>query len=69
MGRKQNEERLERIRQAIQAQGEQRAGTLGRQLEIDNKTMTRALTQLEDRGDLLYEDDNGRIGWFGKRKE
>ena len=70
MGRKQNEERLDQIRQAIQQQqGEQRAGSIGRQLDIDNKTMARALTQLEERGDLLYEDDNGRIGWFGERKE
>lgn len=69
MGRKQNDARLDQIRQAIQENEAQKAGALGRMLGIDNKTIARALTQLEERGDLLYEDDEGQIGWFGKRHE
>jgi hypothetical protein len=69
MGRKQNDEHLDQIRQAIQENDGQKAGAIGRMLGIDNKTIARALTQLEDRGDLLYEDDDGKIGWFGKRRE
>jgi len=68
MGRKQNDERLDQIRQAIQENDGQRAGAIGRALGIDNKTMARALVQLEDRGELLYEDDDGKVGWFGKRQ-
>lgn len=68
MGRQQNNTRLEQIRQAFQESGEQRAGTIARILGMDNKTMSRALIQLEDRGDLLYETDDGKIGWFGKRQ-
>ncbi len=31
--------------------------------------MMRALTQLEDRGDLLIEDERGRLSWFGRKRK
>jgi len=68
MGRKGNEERLDKIREYLQHHPEEKPGTIASQLEIDNKTMMRALTQLEERGDMLHEDDTGRIGWFGRRR-
>lgn len=68
MGRKQDEVRLDSILAAIQANPEKRAGTIGDMLGIDDKTLQRALIQLEDRGDLLAQDDNNKLSWFGKRK-
>jgi len=40
---------------------------VARHLGVDNKTVMRALVQLEDRGDLLVEDDGGRLSWAGRR--
>ena len=68
MGRKQDDVRLDNIVAAIQSNPEQRSGTIGSLLGIDDKTMQRALTQLENRGDLFDENDNGKLRWFGKRK-
>jgi predicted ArsR family transcriptional regulator len=67
MGRKQDDQRLDEILAAIQSQSA-KAGTVGAWLGLDNKTVQRALVQLEDRGDLLWEDDSGKLGWFGKRQ-
>jgi DNA-binding IclR family transcriptional regulator len=69
MGRHQDDQRLDAICQAIQANPDQKPGWLARQMGMDNKTMMRALTQLEARGDLLQEDDKGRVRWFGRRRE
>lgn len=68
MGRKRDDQRLDEILTAIQQQPEQKAGTIGTQLGLDDKTIQRALIQLADRGDLLAEDDHGRLSWFGKSK-
>ena len=68
MGRKQNDQRLDEILATIQNQPEQKAGSIGTQLDLDDKTVQRALLQLEDRGDMLAEDDKGLLSWFGKRK-
>lgn len=66
MGRRQDEQRLDEICAAIQKNPDQRAGWIARQIGCDNKTIQRALIQLEDRGDLLHEDDRGRLRWFGR---
>jgi hypothetical protein len=68
MGRKQDDQRLNAILAAIQRQPEHKAGSIGTRLGLDDKTMQRALVQLEDRCDLLAEDDKGRLSWFGKGK-
>ena len=68
MARKINHDNLDSLREAIISNPEQRAGWFARLLETDNKSITRALPQLEERGDLLMEDDNGRISWFDRRK-
>lgn len=68
MGRTRNEQRLDEILAAIQANPETKAGTIGSLLGMDDKTVQRALVQLADRGDLLAEDDHGLISWFGRRK-
>ena len=67
MGRKQDDQRLDEILAAIQANPDTKAGSIGTLLGLDDKTIQRALVQLEDRGDLLQEDDD-KVSWFGKRK-
>ena len=68
MARQRNDNKLDDLSQTIQAHPDQKAGWFARQLDWDNKAVMRALPQLEDRGDLLMEDDNGRIRWFGRRR-
>lgn len=68
MGRRRDDQRLDEILAAIQANPETKAGTIGTLLGLDDKTVQRALVQLADRGDLLTEDDHGRVSWFGRRK-
>lgn len=68
MARKRNEYHLDELRDAIIEYPEQRAGWLARLLGRDNKSVMRELPQLEERGDLLMEDDDGRISWYGRRR-
>lgn len=69
MGRKGDKQRLDDIRDAIRRAPGEKPGTLARRLGVDNKTMMRALAQLESRGDLLAEDEDGRLVWVGERIE
>ena len=68
MARKGDAERLDQIRDAIIHNPGRRPGWVARRLGFDNKTVMRALTQLEDRGELLIEDERGRLSWFGRRR-
>jgi len=68
MARKGDVERLDQIRDAIIDNPGRRPGWVARRLGFDNKTVMRALTQLEDRGELLIEDERGRLSWFGRRR-
>lgn len=68
MTRKANQENLDRLRDAIAENPEQRAGWFATLLGRDNKSVNRDLPKLEERGDLLMEDDNGHISWFGRRR-
>lgn len=67
MARLADQARLDQIKQAIIENPEKKAGWLAQLLRLDNKTMQRALLQLEARGDLLIEDDHGQLSWFGKK--
>ncbi len=67
MARRSNQQHLDELRDAIIEYPEQRAGWLARLLGRDNKTVLRDLPQLEARGDLLMEDDDGRLQWYGRR--
>jgi hypothetical protein len=69
MARKSNQQQLDELRNAIIEYPEQRAGWFAQFLGRDNKSVLRDLPKLEERGDLLYEDDNGRISWFGRRRQ
>lgn len=69
MGRKGDKKRLDDICDEIKRAPGEKPGSLARRLGVDNKTMMRALTQLESRGDLLAEDDEGRLLWVGQRSD
>ena len=66
MARKSNRQKLDQLCDAIIENPEQRAGWFARLLGRDNKSVIRDLPQLEDRGDMLMEDDYGRISWYGR---
>ncbi len=68
MGRKRDDQRLDEILATIQANPDTKAGSISTLLGLDDKTIQRALVQLADRGDLLAEDDHGRVSWFGRRQ-
>lgn len=67
MTRKADHASLDQLREAIIDNPQNKAGWLARLLGRDNKAVLRQLPQLEARGDLLMEDDNGRISWFGRQ--
>lgn len=67
MSRPTDSDRLDAIRDTIQENPNRRPSWIARKLKLDNKTITRALPQLEARGDMLAED-KGRLSWFGKRR-
>jgi DNA-binding IclR family transcriptional regulator len=68
MGRKRDDERLDQVLDFIQRHPDQKAAAVAQQMGLDNKTLQRSLAYLEARGDLLLEDDTGRLRWFGKRR-
>lgn len=68
VARKGDAQRLDDIRDAIIKNPGRRPGWLARRMGFDNKTMMRALAQLEARGDLLTEDEKGRLSWFGRTR-
>ena len=67
MARQTNDDRLDAIREMIIRHPDCRPGRIARLLGLDNKTVQRALSQLEERGDLIAEDRSGRLVWFGRR--
>ncbi len=68
MARKANQHNLDQLRDAIIENPTERAGWFARTLGRNNKSVMRDLPKLEERGDMLMEDDNGRIRWFGRRR-
>lgn len=68
MGRSRDDQRLDTIRDLIQEYPDHKPAWIARQLGYDKKVVQRALSQLEERGDLIYEDERGRLGWFGRCK-
>jgi Mn-dependent DtxR family transcriptional regulator len=67
MARKPDDQRLKTIAQTIRENPNRKPGWIARMLGLDNKSMMRALTQLEDQGVLLAEDERGRVSIFGRR--
>lgn len=69
MSRKCNDQRLDAIRATIESHPNKKPGTIASILGIDNKSVMRALPQLETRGDLLQEDANGRLSLFKSKSK
>jgi Mn-dependent DtxR family transcriptional regulator len=68
MARKPNDDRLQTIAQTIRDNPNRKPGWIARVLGLDNKSMMRALAQLEDQGVLLAEDDRGRVSVIDQRR-
>ena len=68
MGRSRDDQRLDAIRDMIQQCPDRKPAWIAQQLGYDKKIVQRALSQLADRGDLMWEDDQGRLHWFGRSK-
>lgn len=68
MARKPQEERLEKIYQSVEEHPGSKPGFLARLLGLERSEVTRALPALEEKGLLVYEDDQGGLWPFRKRK-
>ena len=68
MPRKANESRLQEAATLLQTQPGCKAGEYARRLGIHREDFRRVLVQLNDRGVLLSEDDNGHLWPFSKGK-
>jgi DNA-binding IclR family transcriptional regulator len=69
MGRKPNQDRLDRYEDLIpEHPGSIRQSALARMLGVPRSTVMRDLPALEDRGTLLSEDRRGRLSLFQRRR-
>ena len=68
MARKPQEEKLERIYDAVEEYPGEKAGFLARLLGWNRSDVTRSLPALEDKEMYVYEDDEGGLWPFRKRK-
>ncbi|MEA3349010.1 MAG: hypothetical protein U9Q82_00145 [Chloroflexota bacterium] len=68
MGRKANKTRIRAAEQAIHTNPGHRAGHYARQLGCHRETFNRVLVQLNDRGVLLSEDNQGCLWPFSNKK-
>jgi hypothetical protein len=69
MSKKVDEQRLNEAVEVIQENPDHKPGWFATLLGRDDKGFQRDLVHLEERGDLLQEDDHGRIRWFGRRRD
>lgn len=67
MSKKIDDQRLDEVTKVIQENPDRKPGWLATLLGRDDKGFQRDLVHLEERGDLLQEDDQGRLRWFGQR--
>ncbi len=68
MPRRRKPQDLERLYQAVQRHPGRRASWLARLLGWPRSKVTRALPDLEEQGYLLYEDEQGRLFPFRRRR-
>lgn len=68
MARKANEERLKEVSDLFQSKPGHRAGEYARMLKIHREELSRVLVQLNDRGIMLSEDEQGRLWPFNKNR-
>ena len=68
MARRANEQHVEAVKQVVEQQDGWTANGLAEWLGLPPSTVTRVLTELEDQGVLLAEDDAGRLSFFGRRR-
>lgn len=61
MARKTDDEKLESIYNAVQENPGKKAGFIARLLGLNRSEVTRSLPSLDDKGLLLYEDEDGGL--------
>ncbi len=66
MGRKPNHNLLDEFAAYIRQNPDLKPAQIGHDLHLDSQTVQRNLAHLEARGDLLQEDNHGRLRWFGR---
>jgi hypothetical protein len=64
MAKQKNNQKLDDIYNAVEANPDRKIGWFARLFHSDNNSMTKMFVQLNDRGNLLQEDDKGRIRKF-----
>jgi Mn-dependent DtxR family transcriptional regulator len=68
MARKTEEKKLEVIFEKVEKNPGKKAGFIARLLGLDRSDVTRSLPSLEEKGLFIYEDDEGGLFPFIKRK-
>ncbi|GAB4544942.1 MAG: hypothetical protein Fur002_18580 [Anaerolineales bacterium] len=61
MARPQNDERAEKIYRKIEENPGKKAGFIARVLGLNRSEVTRSLPALDEKGLLVYEDDDGGL--------
>ena len=61
MARKTKEKKLEEIYEKVEENPGRKAGFIARLLGLNRSEVTRSLPALEDKGLLVYEDDEGGL--------
>lgn len=61
MARKHETKKLEEIYEKVEQNPGKKAGFIARLLGLDRSEVTRSLPALEDKGLLVYEDDEGGL--------
>lgn len=69
MARKTNQARLDKAAQLLRSQPGCKSGEYARMLGCHRQTFTRLLVQLDNRGVLLSEDEQGRLWPFGRSQD
>jgi Mn-dependent DtxR family transcriptional regulator len=68
MARKTDDEKLENIYNAVQENPGKKAGFIARLLGLNRSEVTRSLPSLDDKGLLIYEDEDGGLHPFRQQK-
>lgn len=68
MARKTEEEKLEAIYNQVEENPGEKAGFIARLLGLHRSEVTRSLPALNNKGLLIYEDDEGGLYPFKKQK-
>ncbi len=69
MARRTNQEKLEKIYNAVEENPGEKPGFIARLLGLHRSEVTRSLPELEEKGLLVYEDEKGGLYPFFKKTQ